>query len=308
MLCKTKSLSVHIGKVTQSEMEVYMGNLLSGLEKIGLGKLSNMDLYEKEEVKKAEAKGEKQEVHVVTEEELIFDKTYKCPVCDADFKSKAVKTGKARLECSDSDLRPRYQTVDVLKYDAIVCPECGYAALSRFFKFVTNPQSKMIHEQISASFKGLNEKGPTLSYDEAIIRHQLALANTIVKKGKDSERAYTCLKLAWLCRGKAENLPKETPNREQEIKELKEQEDELIRNAYSGFITALGKEIFPICGMDEFTFLCLTAELGRKVKDYENAQKLISSVIVSKTASGKIKDRARTIRNAIKKDCGEKSE
>ena len=48
--------------------------------------------------------------------------------------------------------------VDVLKYDAIVCPECGYAALSRFFKFVTNPQSKMIHEQISASFKGLASK------------------------------------------------------------------------------------------------------------------------------------------------------
>ncbi len=284
-----------------------MGSLLSGLEKFGLGKLSNMELYDKDGEQKEGAKEQhKQEAHVVTEEELLFDKTYKCPVCDANFKSKAVKTGKAKLEGSDSDLRPRYQTVDVLKYDAIVCPECGYAALSRFFKFVTNPQMKMIREQISASFKGLNESGEVFTYDEAITRHQLALANAIVKKGKASERAYTCLKLAWLCRGKAESLPAETPNRDKEIEELKKQEDELIQNAYSGFITALSEEVFPICGMDEFTFLCLVAELGRKTKDYENAQKLISSIIVSKAASTKIKERARMIRDAIKADLGDK--
>lgn len=285
-----------------------MGSLLSGLEKFGLGKISEMELYEKEGEQKEGVKENKQEAHVVTEEELLLEKTYKCPVCDATFKSKAVKTGKAKLEGSDSDLRPRYQTVDVLKYDAIVCPECGYAALNRFFKFITNPQMKMIREQISASFKGLEESGAIITYDEAIMRHQLALANTIVKKGKASEKAYTCLKLAWLCRGKAETLPEDTPNREKEIEELKSQEDELLKNAYNGFITALSEEVFPICGMDEFTFLCLVAELGRKAKDYENSQKLISSIIVSKAASTKIKERARMIRDAIKKDLADKNE
>ena len=285
-----------------------MGSLLSGLETLGLGKLSNMDLYEKESEPKEEVKEVKKEVQAVQEEELILEKKYTCPVCDTDFKNKSVKSGKARLEGSDSDLRPRYQTVDVLKYDVIVCPKCGYAALTRFFKSVTSPQIKLIREQISASFKGLNESGLALTYDEAITRHQLALANTIVKKGKSSERAYTCLKLAWMYRGKAEKLPMDTPDREKEIELLKKQEDELIKNAYDGFMTAWKEDNFPICGMDELTFLCLVADLGRKVKDYTNAQKLISTVIVSKEANTKFKERARTIREAIKKDMEENKE
>ena len=35
--------------------------------------------------------------------------------------------------------------------------------------------------------------------------------NTVVKKGKDSEKAYTCLKIAWLLRGKAETMSDDTP-------------------------------------------------------------------------------------------------
>ena len=105
-----------------------------------------------------------------------------------------IKTGKIKLISADTDLRPKYQNVDSLKYDAVVCPHCGYSALNRFFNYMTSTQAKLIREQISASFKGINEECDEYTYDDAIARHKLALVNTIVKKSKISERAYTCLK------------------------------------------------------------------------------------------------------------------
>ena len=39
------------------------------------------------------------------------------------------------------------------------------------------------------------------SYEKAIERYKLALYNTLVKKGKNSEKAYECLKISWLYRG-----------------------------------------------------------------------------------------------------------
>lgn len=58
-----------------------------------------------------------------------------------------VRTGKVRLVGADSDLRPRYMGVDSLKYDAILCPKCGYAALNRYFNFVMSSQAKNIKEK-----------------------------------------------------------------------------------------------------------------------------------------------------------------
>ena len=149
-----------------------------------------------------------------------------------------IRTGKVKLLSADTDMRPKYQLVDSLKYDAIVCPKCGYAALSRFFKFVTQGQINLINENITKNFSGLPVTGKIYTYDDAITRHQLALANAIVKKAKASEKAYTCLKMAWLYRGKAETLPKDTPEYDKVIEELSKQETDLLVNAYEGFLSA----------------------------------------------------------------------
>ena len=85
-----------------------MDNLFSGLEELGLSNLSNINVYDDKDKKDAKESQEKPQV-TVSEEEFIFDKTYICPVCDSEFKSKSVKTGKIKLLSLDSDLRPRYQ-------------------------------------------------------------------------------------------------------------------------------------------------------------------------------------------------------
>ncbi len=279
-------------------------NLFSGLEKLGLLGMSNVDVFDTDDDKNQSAgkKSEEVKAHEVAEEELLYDKSYKCPVCDREFKAKTVRTGKARMLSVDSDLRPKYQGIDTIKYDAIVCNKCGYAALSRFFNYITMPQAKLIINNISQNFKGINDNLEKYSYEDALIRHRLALVNSVVKKSRISERAYTCLKIAWLLRGQAENLPKDTENYAEVIKNLKEEEQDCIEKAYEGFKTAMSKEVFPICGMDESTFLYVTADLARRCKDYTTALKLVSEVITSRVAGTKIKDRARELKELLKKE------
>lgn len=69
-----------------------------------------------------------------------------------------IRTGKVKLLSADTDLRPKYQLVDSLKYDALVCPSCGYAALSRFFKFMMPAQAKLIRENITKILVGFRRQ------------------------------------------------------------------------------------------------------------------------------------------------------
>lgn len=276
-----------------------MANLFSGLEEFGLNNLSNINIYDEEE-KDEEKDGKKSKQNTFSEADIIFDKTYTCPVCNTEFKSKAVKTGRVKLQSLDTDLRPKYVQADPLKYDAILCPKCGYAALNRFFKYVTNAQADLIRKNISVKYKPTAEPESVYTYDDAIARHKMALVNSIIKKAKTSERAYTCLKTAWVIRGKAENFPLDTPNYKEEIAKLKKEEKEFLSNAYEGFSEAFMKESFPMCGMDENTMTILVAELARKKGNLDEALRWVSRVLVSRDASERIKERARDIKELIK--------
>ncbi|MFT4146082.1 MAG: DUF2225 domain-containing protein [Mobilitalea sp.] len=278
-----------------------MANLFSGLEAFGLGGLSEMDIYDAKE-KEASKGGAEPAKDLFSEEDTIFDKTFSCPVCDQEFKTKTVKSGKVKLLNLDTDLRPIYQNMDPLKYDAVVCPHCGFAALNRFFKYVTSAQATLIKKSISASFRGIKESGTVYDYDDAIARHKLALVNSIVKKAKTSERAYTCLKTAWVLRGKAENLSKQLPDYKEQIQALEKEEIDFIAKAYDGFDEAFSKETFPMCGMDEITITLLMAELARRIGKTEEAGRWISRVLISRDANERIKQKARDIKALIRAD------
>lgn len=276
-----------------------MDNLFSGLEEFGLNNLSNMNIYDEKE--KDEDKESNMKVQsTFSEEDILFDKTYSCPVCDSEFKAKSVKTGKIKLHNLDSDLRPRYQQADPLKYDAIMCTKCGYAGLTRFFKNVTYTQAEWIRKSISVNFKPTADKNGVYSYDDAIARHKMALVSSIVKKAKLSEKAYTCLKTAWVIRGKAETLPKDTLDYNKVIEQLNKEELEFISNAYDGFSEAYMKESFPMCGMDESTIALLIAELARKIGKLDEASRWVSRILISKEANERIKEKARDIKELIK--------
>ena len=252
--------------------------ILSGLARFGLGKLEEMELYD--EPKKPEiSEVGKPKVQTLQEQDFLFDKSCTCPICDKDFKTRTVKVGKAKLAGSDLDLRPRYDQIDMLKYDVIMCPFCGYAALSRFFKFITAPQAKNIKKTISETFQPQKEMKEVYTYDEALERYKLTLANAIVKQTKSSEKAYICLKTAWLLRGKAEHLDKNLPDYEAQKKQCEEEENEFLHNALDGFIAARQSESFPMCGMDEPTVDYLIAVTAMRFEQYDVSSRLIAGII-----------------------------
>lgn len=270
-----------------------MAGILSGLGDLGLGNLENMELFETPK----EVEEKKEEVKV-EEKDLIYDKSFTCPVCDENFTAKIIKTGKAKLLGTDWDLRPRYEGIDPAKYDVQVCPKCGYSALSRFFPNVTSGQAKLIKENISQKVRMSPFNGEIYTYEEAAERYKLALVNAVVKRGRASEKAYICLKSAWVLRGYAEYLD-ETGDNTQDRAALKAQEEEYLTNAYTGFVEARQSETFPMCGMDESTIDYLLAELAAHFKKYDVASKLIASLLTSPSATTRMKDKARDLKEEI---------
>lgn len=282
-----------------------MAGILAGLARFGLGKLENMEVYDAP--KKAEA-GEvvKPKMQTMQEQDYLFDKSCTCPICDKEFKARTVKVGKAKLSGSDLDLRPRYEQIDMLKYDVIMCPFCGYAALSRFFKFVTAPQAKNIKKTICETFQPQKESKEVYTYDEALERYKLTLANAIVKQAKASEKAYICLKTAWLLRGKAERLDKNLPDYEEQKKQCAEEENEFLHNALDGFIAARQSENFPMCGMDEPTVDYLIAVTAMRFEQFDIASKMIAGIMQSAT-NPRMKDKTRDLKEMLVAKVKEKS-
>ncbi len=278
-----------------------MAGILSGLAGLGLNNLENMEIYEKPKSDTAEQKA----VAKLEEKDLIYDKTFSCPVCGKNFSSKIMKSGKAKLIGTDPDLRPRYDGIDMAKYEVEMCPNCGYSALSRFFTGLSSGQIKLIQEHISSKVQLHPHDGEIYTYEEAMERYKLALACAVVKRARASEKAYICLKSGWLLRGYAE-YQKENGLDNPSSESLKEEEDEYLLNAYNGFVEARQNESFPMCGMDEVTIDFLLAELAYRFKKYDVASRMVASILTSVSANARTKDKARDLKDRILADLKKK--
>lgn len=273
--------------------------LLDGLGQFGLGGLEGMNVYDVPEAEKSAQAAKVEVSHVPQEQDFIFDKSFVCPICDKEFKAKTVKIGKAKLIGTDMDLRPKYENIDMLKYDVILCPRCGYASLSRYFKFLTAPQAKRIAETISKSFKPVQSTKEIYDYDEALERYKLTLANAIVKQAKASEKAYICLKTAWLLRGQGEHLDPADKDYAKKKAENEEAENEFLRNALEGFLAARKTEGYPMCGMDESTVDYLIAVTALRFNQFDVASKLVSGILVSPGTNPRMKEKARNLKEML---------
>lgn len=271
-------------------------SILSGLGEFGLGGLEGMDIFEEEE--KESKKKVAAEPPKVEEKDLIYEKTFKCPVCGEDFSSKIMKTGKAKLLGSDLDLRAKYEGIDSVKYDVQLCPSCGYTALTRYFTSIGSAQAKLIKEKISNSVRMTKYDDEVYSYEQAYERYRLALVCAVVKKAKASEKAFICLKSGWLMRGWRESL-QEQGGDEKKMEEMQKQEEEYLQNAYKGFVEARQSEGFPMCGMDETTIDYLVAVLATKLKKYDVASRMVSSILASSMANARTKEKARDLKEQI---------
>lgn len=240
-------------------------------------------------------------VQTEDETDFVFAKNITCPVCDQSFQTLTVRTSKIRFAGSDDDFRPVYKGIDTIKYGVTSCPHCGYSAMNGDFVHVSSTQIRLLKEQVAAKFKPGSKSVPLLySYDEAIDRFKLALFSAIVKRAMYSEKAYICLKLSWLYRGLIEQLTADGISTEsEELVSAQKAEKYYYKQALDGMTRAVETEHFPICGMNQDTVDLLLAQMNYKLDHWDVASKLIARVLISKSASRHIKDKALDLKNEI---------
>jgi uncharacterized protein (DUF2225 family) len=278
-----------------------MAGIFSGLEKLGLGNIGGGSLFGDPKKKETVVKKEppKPKLVLANEADFLFAKKYTCPVCDMEFEAKTVRTGKVRIKSVDIDLRPEYDEMDMNKYDVLGCPRCGYAALTRYFGKLTKYQIEDIRTNICMNYTGKENKDNIITYEHAKQLYQLALANAVVKKAKNSEKAYICLKYAWVVRGDTQNLDPAESGYDAKKSANDAQEKELLNNALDGFILARQSEQFPIAGMDTITLDYLMAALAVEVERNDIAKRMIGELLVSRVANSRIKDKARKLKEIL---------
>ena len=101
-----------------------MSDLLSGMEKYGFKDMNLDSIFEDDKPKTVARAAEEQKVEAPKEEDFLLDKRVRCPISDTVFKSRMVKSGRARRQESDSDLRPRFEYTDTIKYDVSSRQKC----------------------------------------------------------------------------------------------------------------------------------------------------------------------------------------
>ena len=282
-----------------------MDNLLSGLGKFGLDENVANNLFEDENVvKKQNADGTvTKEVAAPKEEDFLLLKAVRCPVCDGTFRTIQIKSGRAKRKEPDLDLRPRFEHIDTNKYDICSCPKCGFTAMHRYFGPLSSLQRKLIKEGVCDKFKTPPTQEitelRTYTYDEALELFKLALYTTIVKKGPNSEKAYECLKMSWLLRGKMEELAVDKEKNKDAILACQKEYASFYTQAFEGFVKAMSSENYPMCGMDQSTVDLLIAAMAYNLGKYEYASRFVSSLIVSRTAGANIKKRAHEMKEKL---------
>ena len=278
-------------------------SLFSGLREFGFDEDLDMDLYDEDLLKprkKAKKKSSKRDT------DYLLKKNIDCPCCGIDFEALVVRSGKITLKGHDEDLRPIYEELDPLKYDVLVCPICGYASMAKTFDTSTVTQRQKIINYITPWYTGASFEGYSYSYDTAILRYKMALLCDLISDSKSSQRAYTCLKLAWLMRGKLEYEYDYLDLSQR--KHLEADELAFLKRAYDGFDIAYDTEKFPVCGMDEVTIMYLLAILAYRLQDYDNAVRFIYLILGNSNASQKVKDKILELKDKTKKKVKELQE
>lgn len=236
------------------------------------------------------------------EKALLIDKKYTCPVCDKEFHSKIVKANSAKFVDTMADLRPIHSNVNITKYDAICCPNCGFAALAKNFSNTTATQRKLIREKISSNYKSHPETTCDVYTTEmAISRMKMVLFCTITKGGKDSEIGNVCLKISWLYQDLADELPADAPDTASKKELYLKEAENAAMNANDRLTSARMHEGFPIAGMNETTLDYLLAYYAFHKGEYQTAMQLLSGVVTSRSVSPRLKDKSLELKDQITK-------
>ncbi|MEZ0536900.1 DUF2225 domain-containing protein [Caldicellulosiruptoraceae bacterium PP1] len=198
----------------------------------------------------------------------LYEKNWNCPVCNNNFKAPAVKSSAIKLDKKDTDFCLYYKGINPLFYDVIVCPNCGYSALSKNFNKITNKDIESIKEKVCSKWLKRNIPFERTELD-AISLYKLALISAISKfKINKFEVAGILLRIAWLYR-----YLNDTKN-----------ELEYLSLALNNYLEVYEDNSTVSDELDSATIMYLIAELYRRIGNFEQSKRWFSMLISSKEA------------------------
>lgn len=265
-------------------------DIFSGLENLGFEDIDNVNLYKKEDDKMNQDEEKIGQSEEEKQRSLLYDMQVTCPVCDVNFKVRAVKTSASRILKKDSDSFIRYGVINPYFYDAWVCNSCGYSAMKNDFHKIRSFQIDSVKQKITSRWRGKSYPD-VYNIDIAIERYKLALLNYVVTEAKSSKKAMNCLKLAWMYR----------------LKEDADNEITFLKQALDGFSDAYYNEDFPIYEMNKFTIMYLIGELNRRAGKPEEALVWFSKIITAPSAPQRLKDKTRDQKDLIEESLKKES-
>lgn len=213
----------------------------------------------------------------------LFDKKITCPVCDAQFKIKSVKSKSPRILSKDSDFFIRYSVINPYFYDTWICNSCGYSAMKADFEKIKSYKKNLVLNRITPKWTP-RIYPDILDANLAIERYKLALLNAVLLDLPDSTKAMISIKIAWMYR----------------LLEEKDHENSFLKQALEAFNETYIKERFPVYGLQRDSLMYLLGELNRRLGNYSDALLWFSKTITSLNSSYKIKDLARSAKDLIK--------
>ena len=213
----------------------------------------------------------------------MFPKTFICPVCDKAFTDFVVRKSKLRAITVETDFMTHYKVINPNHYEVMFCTNCGYAALSNYFDLITERQKGMIREKVSPNYQ-VREFPVPFSMENVIFRYKQALICAAAINAKPSQRAFTCLKLAWVLRSMG--------NKDLELK--------FLRDALNGLKEAFSTERFPLGAMDESTAKYVIADLSRRLGEMGEAMRWVADVVTAKGIPGALKERAVNLKDLVR--------
>lgn len=223
----------------------------------------------------------------------LMQKDYDCPICKARFKAPRPRTAKLSLIGTDNDLRPYYEGIDTIMYEVVACSSCGYVSAANTFDIMDNLSAERIKinlMKMSVRKIYLEE----ITEDEAIERYLTAIRLLEFKSHLDSEAYFLYSRLSWLYRVKDDE-----DSLENEFLSMKKAFD-FLENAYRN-------EPMPFLEMDQSTVVFLLGETGRRIGNYDKANRYIGMSILDPKASPDIRERAKESKRLIGKDAEKSS-
>lgn len=270
-------------------------NIFKGLERFGLQQTNSIELYSEEQQRDAEYQS-------IVEREAIYDRNYNCPVCRNKFKNKAVRSSRQRIVGVEYDLRPTYEYFEPYKYDVVLCPTCGYAALDSMFSKITPVQTKIVEQKVSAQFKAPTAED-IYDYDTSILRYKLALYVAVLKSAKSLEKAYLCLRLKWLFHMAIEDASEDPERKEKYIQQIKS----ISEQALTGFMDSYTKTQYNLFGFDESKLMYIIGQLNYEMGKKKEAYEWFTRVAGYTGANFRLRDMARDQRSVIKEETSKTS-